>query len=472
MKIAPVVTLTALAVAAGFAALSATPLAARRAAMEMSRDEALRRVPVALCFLPGTSIEEQAAVRAQFQGATSRYFVGSGWAGQTGTGVTLRYSFPPDGVATGNGPNVLHATLNAQFASVGGEAAWKSLFRQSFDRWTEITGNTYIEVSDDGGVGFPSADGPFDVPGAQRGDVRIVMGDLGTGGTLAANFFPPLGDMILNQNVNFAANSGSNYRFFRNIILHEHGHGLSMSHSCPGAGQTGGNTKLMEPFISLAFDGPQLDDIRGAHLIYGDRFEPSTGDLSALGLVPDQTFELRDVSLTNFDDTDIYLFDAPAPSRVSVTLIPVGGTYRNGPQNGDGSCSAGTNLNADVLNLRLDLLSQQGQTLATSNSGGFGQSEVISNVDVAVATELRIRVAATSAASNDVQVYRLQVLVEDLSVQGDLNNDGFVTSTDLGILLGSWGNCPSPPLQCPADLNDDGMVNAADLASLLGGWSS
>jgi hypothetical protein len=32
-------------------------------------------------------------------------------------------------------------------------------------------------------------------------------------------------------------------------------------------------TKLMEPYLSLRFDGPQDDDIRGAHRLYGDPYE-------------------------------------------------------------------------------------------------------------------------------------------------------------------------------------------------------
>ena len=49
----------------------------------------------------------------------------------------------------------------------------------------------------------------------------------------------------------------------------------------------------------------------------------------------------------------------------------------------------------------------------------------------------------------------------------DLNNDGVVNGADLGLMLGSWGNCPAP---CKADLNSDGIVNGADLGLLLGAW--
>ena len=56
---------------------------------------------------------------------------------------------------------------------------------------------------------------------------------------------------------------------------------------------------------------------------------------------------------------------------------------------------------------------------------------------------------------------------------GDINYDGVVNTTDLLMLLGSWGDCPEPPEPpepCPADVNGDGTVNTADLLALLGTW--
>ena len=49
---------------------------------------------------------------------------------------------------------------------------------------------------------------------------------------------------------------------------------------------------------------------------------------------------------------------------------------------------------------------------------------------------------------------------------GDLNNDGAVGSSDLSLLLTSWGG--ATPLI--ADINGDGEVNAADMALLLAHW--
>jgi len=47
---------------------------------------------------------------------------------------------------------------------------------------------------------------------------------------------------------------------------------------------------------------------------------------------------------------------------------------------------------------------------------------------------------------------------------GDLNDDGFVDTTDLAMLLTAFGPCGS---ECPADLNGDGFVNGIDMSMLL-----
>jgi hypothetical protein len=48
---------------------------------------------------------------------------------------------------------------------------------------------------------------------------------------------------------------------------------------------------------------------------------------------------------------------------------------------------------------------------------------------------------------------------------GDLDGDGMVGGSDLGILLGAWGSVVAPG--SGADLNGDGVVDALDLAVLL-----
>lgn len=50
----------------------------------------------------------------------------------------------------------------------------------------------------------------------------------------------------------------------------------------------------------------------------------------------------------------------------------------------------------------------------------------------------------------------------------DLDGDGDVGASDLAILLGDWGPCPT----LPADLSGDGVVESTDLALFLGAWGT
>ncbi len=53
----------------------------------------------------------------------------------------------------------------------------------------------------------------------------------------------------------------------------------------------------------------------------------------------------------------------------------------------------------------------------------------------------------------------------------DINGDGVVGGSDLGLLLAMWGRCPGRG-PCGADLNGDGVVDGADLGILLSEWSN
>lgn len=57
------------------------------------------------------------------------------------------------------------------------------------------------------------------------------------------------------------------------------------------------------------------------------------------------------------------------------------------------------------------------------------------------------------------------------NIVGDLNGDGTVDGADLGLLLGNWGPCVPPNLECLGDLNCDKVVDGADLGILLGSWT-
>ncbi len=48
----------------------------------------------------------------------------------------------------------------------------------------------------------------------------------------------------------------------------------------------------------------------------------------------------------------------------------------------------------------------------------------------------------------------------------DLDGNGQVGSSDLGLLIAAWGTCSG----CPADINGDGKVDGGDLAQIIAFW--
>jgi hypothetical protein len=137
------------------------------------------------------------------------------------------------------------------------------------------------------------------------------------------------GDMVLDTDngANFGSRENDS-RFLRNVVAHEHGHGLGLLHACPIE-----QTKLMEPTITTRFDGPQHDDILGANRSCGDRLEfPNGNDTPALvtdlgELAPGDTVRQDTLSIDGRTDTDYYAFTVLPTMRVTVTVTPVGFRY-------------------------------------------------------------------------------------------------------------------------------------------------
>jgi len=380
--------------------------------------------------------------------------------------LPLGHSMPPLNGADSGGQNVLQTRLDALF---GDTATWKELFRRSFDRWAEITGNTYTEVSDDG-ASWPSAAGSSE-PGATRGDIRIGMRSIdGIGGFLGFNDFPPGGDMVLDADENWGINN-VDFLFLRNTVMHEHGHGLGLAHVCPR-----NFTKLMEPVFAFDFDGPQLDDIRGAHRMYGDPLEPNNARAEAttpdrIGLIANQALAFSGASLHGNFDSDYYEVPVVNPSTLSTTITPVGAIYDDEPVDNSGLCSfpyAVTNALV-AQNLILRIFDESGVQIAFSSAAQSGQPESITDLPLDPGTYF-IRVTSGTSSSDpnaDVQLYDLEVLLSDGGVPGDLSGDGCVSPVDLSILLSRWGD--SDPA---ADLDNNGVVGPPDLSILLAAWGS
>ena len=152
---------------------------------------------------------------------------------QQGDPTTITYSYEPDGtfvpnlgIGLGSGNSALFAWMNGVY---GSPAAWQSLFDQVFDRWSELTGLSYVFEPNDDGVNLNGGAGVLGV----RGDVRIAAFNFandGNFGVLAYNNFPQDGDMVFDAFDSFYNSTGSNSLALRNVASHEAGHGLGMLH--------------------------------------------------------------------------------------------------------------------------------------------------------------------------------------------------------------------------------------------------
>jgi hypothetical protein len=442
-------------------------------------------VPMSLCFIPGTPAEEVATVTKRLQemwaadlaardsgaggdGGTA-YQLGNRWSingsSLNGSPVTLRWSMPADGLSVPDGlsggaasPNNLLATFATKFGSAD---AGKNLVRLCFAAWSNLSGITYTEVTDDNAA-WGSAGG------TTRGDIRIVGRTFGATGVLAYTYYPNNGDMVFvtsNSNYWSAAN---NNRYFRNVFMHEHGHGMGIAHTCPVS-----QTQLMEPYASTAFDGPQTDDVRAAQRFYGDRYE-LVNDLATTAPAPFNatgTTAVTNVSIDDNLDVDWFKFDATIGSTVSITVSPTGPTsYLSGPQNADGSCSAGSAVAPRTIhNLGVAIYrgANGGTLLTSSDSAAAGSSEVIQNFVIPATDTFAIKVFP-STTTDDIQVYSIAFTINPApALPGDFDGDGHVGGNDLGILLASWG-----PVTCgnQYDLNNDCVVNGGDMGILLANW--
>ncbi|MEZ6083081.1 MAG: matrixin family metalloprotease [Phycisphaerae bacterium] len=280
----------------------------------------------------------------------------SSGAVEPGESFTITYSFVPDGtIIPGTGaneqdaPSNLFATMDANFP--GGRFAWQSVFHQVFARYGEMTNINFVFVPDDGasfGISFP-----FGIPSRdhrgnrRRGDMRISMRPIGAG-PLARNYAPTFGgDMTMDSlDVNQFSDPTNNFRKLRNVLFHEIGHGLGLDHVLPQNA-----TKLMEPVLNTAFDGPQEDDLRAIHYLYGDRFESNENgnDYKFLGLQLQhpsvngtQTLVVEDLAAEREDSEDWYGVTVAGSidglPGVAIRVEPVGTQYQYSPDEDGARC--------------------------------------------------------------------------------------------------------------------------------------
>jgi len=333
----------------------------------------------------------------------------NGTSNTQGLPTILTYSFVPDGVTVpdadfGNQPNSINAELTQNFGSV---ANGKLKFRQMFNQWERVSGITYVEETNDDGAALFSSPGVLGV----RGDIRISsIGMDGSSGVLAYNYFPNTGDMVIDNAENWGSSS-NDYRWFRNITAHEAGHGFGLSHVCPD-----NCVFLMEPFICLAYDGAQHDDIRGVQRLYGDSAETNDTPATAtsFGSPADGAHTMDTLSLDGSSDTDYYSFTVPAGKQVTATVTPVGFAFQQCAQNANCTCTGGNINTVDDVDLSLRLYGTDGTTiLATAAANGAGVAETIANTSLSSAGTYYIRVY--NGSTDAVQIYNLSFTLSNSS---------------------------------------------------------
>lgn len=391
-----------------------------------NRPDAKRLGPVAACFAEGTDpmvVEAfhqamQAAEDGAWPNPDERYNITSRWSGSQGSPRVIRWSFVPDGLSISSGVgepvanSTLFASMDAKFG--GNRATWIAQVEEMFSRWSQVTGLTYVRVTtggtdwDDGASwGTGGADGA-------RGDVRISSKPIdGTNGTLAYNFFPSNGDMVLDSAESWG-NATNTYRFFRNTLSHEHGHGIGLLHVCPIS-----QTKLMEPFLNTNFNGPQQDDIRAGQRHYGDSSEsdnsiatatPVVGAITVGSNVTIGTYtgasNTSTLSIDANGEQDFFQITTTGPVRLTATATPIGTTYDTATAN-----PCGTNTPVAALSqadLAVEVQSSTGTVLTSASGNALGSAES-AIADLPSAGTYIVRVYETNAP-DQTQLYRLNLL--------------------------------------------------------------
>lgn len=254
-----------------------------------------------------------------------------------------------------------------------------------------------------------------------RGDIRLGSFPYGDVGVLAFNFYPAFGgDAVINSTYmipEVMLASTNSYRYLRNTMAHEHGHGLGARHTVPCD-----QSKLMEPFLSTAFETVQVDDRRGADFNYGDRFSGNHtaanakdfGNLTtpALRSVIQRSLSTNGAAGPNNTDEDWFRFSIGSSQPIVITAAPTGGTYTAGEQSFDCSGTTGTINASQAGNLNLQLIASNGTTvLQSAASAGAGATESLNAGTLAAGTYFArvFDVGPNAGANQIVQLYDLTI---------------------------------------------------------------
>ncbi|MEQ9207356.1 MAG: GC-type dockerin domain-anchored protein [Phycisphaerales bacterium] len=432
-----------------------------------------------VCMHPDTDPEvaqafEQFLNDMWFENTPNAFILSTRWTSTATNGsglsqgdpTTLTYSVIPDGTnISGEGASNLISFLNTRI----GSGTWPGLMQTALDAWGNVSGLNYVLEPNDTGSTM-SNPGPAGVLGV-RGDVRIGGQFIdGNSGVLAYNRFPNSGDMVIDTGDGaFYGSSSGNYIRFRNVLTHEAGHGIGLSHV-----ESDSDRFLMEPFIDISFTGPQMDDIRGAQRGYGDIDENNNSyaqgtDLNGLAL-GGTAFEGGDFKVISFrsiddnSDVDYYRLTTGEPVTMVVSVAPQGGSYQFTAQ---GSGGGGSFFNADaVLDLNFRVINSSGTTIANIDNTSAGSTEFAS-VELPDVGDYAIIIDSNN--TNNIQLYGLTVSFTTLDVPdecpADFTGEGDLNFLDVSAFLSAFGN-----QEPEADFQPDGNFNFLDVSAYLSAY--
>jgi len=352
--------------------------------------------------------------------ASKRYAVESRWS-QTatdggglpeGNATTLTFGIVPDGTvisldcqkATGKTSNVVGSFFEVHFGS--DPALWIDFLANSFNRWSAISGLTFVHEPADDGAATPTSPGVLGV----RPDIRIGGYAIdGNNNVLACNYFPDSGDMFIDTADNYYTAQlagGTIGRGVDNVITHEIGHGLGLNHVCP-------NVFLMSLSVTEAFLGPQHDELAYAQRFYGDPLEPNNDAATASAVATTAGNVTLSVSVS--DDEDWFsLGSLPAYTNVLATVEPFGFSY---PQT---LCEGTPNPLSTNLIRNLAVRLEKGTpgstvTVNVADAAGVGDSEVLSHVVLPGEEDMYFLVVFAADTTADSQLYTLDAQLLQLS---------------------------------------------------------
>jgi hypothetical protein len=371
---------------------------------------------------------------------------------QRGDPVTLRWSVVPDGGSYSrsansqlidfldDGWNVAAAQRTPDFTN----RPWWGVINNAYAQFGRVSGVSLQYVAEQTAAG--ASTGLF-------GDIRIGGENIdGTpGGALADNTFPDDGDMRIDTTRESNGSIGGYFSTepgLRNLVIHETGHGVGISHVEFLHGSAGA---IMEPGLRTDIWGLQFDDIYALNRQYGDPLERNggnnvvgtayhLGNLGANGSLSLGTdagdwmvdqFDDDWVGIDGTSDADWYRFSVSGDCFANIRLTPVGPTYTTVAQ-GTVNTSAMSDLAMQFFTGTPSVMQ-----LMNVNATGIGQAEVIPARLLTTAGDYLLRIRGTQDAN---QFYRLDISVSEAPVAGssaDLNLDGVTNVADWQLFLAS-----------------------------------